>query len=405
MTISNSPRRGASNAVGVLALLVALAALFFALCTDPMKPGFALRMPFSSGMSGYDFETPAGAYKAQMEIEMNMDIRAMMEFEKRMRMKDKDTKERLDTLKVAKESEYKGKKNDEEVEYKILFVEYKNKGKDRKEVVVMQKDKDSSLWKRSYVSEFEVETTNEPLAKEMKDWGEGFKSAVEERREAVARVKAQNNLKQIGMAIHNYASANNGDALMIYATGKNGERVRAQFGPKGEPIYDPKPLLSWRVALLPYIEQAPLYQQFKFDEPWDSEHNKKLVDKMPAIYASLTKPGKPGMTHLQQVIGPQCMTPGRFNIGNIPDGASNTIAVVEAAEPVIWTKPDDVYFPQQDLDKPPADLKKKFGGQFPNGFNVLMFDGSARFVSSSVSDRTLWNLLRPADGNAIEGDW
>jgi prepilin-type processing-associated H-X9-DG protein len=240
------------------------------------------------------------------------------------------------------------------------------------------------------------------------NFGEVVKAAVEKVREAAARTKAQNNLKQIGEAIHNYASANNGDALMIYATGKNGERVRAQFGPKGEPIYDPKPLLSWRVALLPYIEQAPLYQQFKFDEPWDSEHNKKLIDKMPAIYASLTKPGKPGMTHLQQVIGPQCMAPGRFNIGNIPDGTSNTIAVIEAAEPVIWTKPDDVYFPQaqQDMDKPPpADLKKKFGGQYPKGFNVLMFDGSVRYVSENVSDRTLWNLLRPADGNVIGSDW
>ena len=233
------------------------------------------------------------------------------------------------------------------------------------------------------------------------------KDAVEKVRAAAARSQAQNNLHQIGMAIHNYASANNGDGLIVYAMGKTGGQVNSQVGKNGELIHNPPALLSWRVALLPYIEQVPLYNQFKLDEPWDSEHNKKLIDKMPKIYASITKPAKPGMTHLQQVIGPNCMLPGRYNIGNIPDGTMNTVAVIEAAEPVIWTRPDDVFIPETDIKAPPPkDLKKKFGGQFENRLHVLMYDGAVRYYDTRrLGEQSLWNALRPADGNPLGLDW
>src|SRR5438445_25177 len=65
-----------------------------------------------------------------------------------------------------------------------------------------------------------------------------------------------------------------------------------------------KPLLSWRVMLLPYLEQAPLYHQFRFNEPWDSEHNKKLLQHMPAVYAAPgIKTKEPGMTYYQGFVG------------------------------------------------------------------------------------------------------
>ena len=51
-----------------------------------------------------------------------------------------------------------------------------------------------------------------------------------------------------------------------------------------------KPLLSWRVAILPFLEQQPLYEQFHLDEPWDSPHNKTLIEQMPQVYAI---PGSP----------------------------------------------------------------------------------------------------------------
>src|SRR5207253_5726964 len=91
--------------------------------------------------------------------------------------------------------------------------------------------------------------------------------------ESAGREELTNNLKQIAIAFHNYASAHRDHfpAAAIYSK-------------------DGKPLLSWRVALLPYLEQDNLYKQFKLDEPWDSEHNKKLIARMPKVFASSPDP-------------------------------------------------------------------------------------------------------------------
>jgi prepilin-type processing-associated H-X9-DG protein len=223
------------------------------------------------------------------------------------------------------------------------------------------------------------------------DVGAMVAEAVKKVREAATRMTEANNLKQIGLALHNYHDS-------------NGRVPIGAVGAKGAVLQNPKdkPLLSWRVALLPYIEQEPLYREFKLDEPWDSAHNKKLIEKMPKIYAP-PKAGKPGMTHLQMVVGPNAM-PDQFARfpASFPDGMSNTIAVIEAAEPVIWTKPDDVKLTGKEM---PIDLRKKFGGQFPGGFNVVMWDGSVRFVKDSVSDTTLSRALNPRDGQPLGSDW
>jgi prepilin-type processing-associated H-X9-DG protein len=76
--------------------------------------------------------------------------------------------------------------------------------------------------------------------------------------------------------------------------------------------------------------------------------------------------------------------------------------VVEATEPVIWTKPDDVMLPGKEL---PKDFRKRFGGLYPGGFNVVMWDGSVRFVADSVSDRTLGLMVDPRDGQPVPSDW
>src|SRR5262249_22217463 len=99
------------------------------------------------------------------------------------------------------------------------------------------------------------------------------------------RKKSQNNLKQIGIALHTHH-----DTMGLFPA--------AAIADRGG-----KPLLSWRVAILPYIEQQALYNQFKRDEPWDSEHNKKLLAKMPAIYAPLgVKAKEPFMTFYQAFV-------------------------------------------------------------------------------------------------------
>src|SRR5262249_28595600 len=115
-----------------------------------------------------------------------------------------------------------------------------------------------------------------------------------------------------------------------------------------------KPLLSWRVAILPYIEQEPLYKEFHLDEPWDSDHNKKLLAKMPKVYM---RPGAaPGetKTHYRVFHGPGAAFEGKESAvypGHFSDGTSQTILTVEAEEAVPWTKPDELPFDVKDEKK------------------------------------------------------
>src|SRR6185436_18638182 len=100
------------------------------------------------------------------------------------------------------------------------------------------------------------------------------------------RMMASNNLKQIALAFHNYESA--------YGC----------FPPPAITDAQGKALLSWRVAILPYIEEDALYKQFRMNEAWDSPHNKKLLSKMPKIYASPTgKVAEPNATCYQIFTG------------------------------------------------------------------------------------------------------
>ena len=110
--------------------------------------------------------------------------------------------------------------------------------------------------------------------------------AVQAAREAARRAQCVNNLKQIGLAMHNYLSAEN------------------FFPPAAITDAKGRPLLSWRVAILPYIEQGSLYSQFHLDEPWDSDHNLALVSRMPRTYACPSNPQLgTGKTSYQVVVG------------------------------------------------------------------------------------------------------
>jgi len=104
---------------------------------------------------------------------------------------------------------------------------------------------------------------------------------------------------------------------------------------------DGKPLLSWRVRLLPYLDQEALYREFKLDEPWDGEHNRRLLEKMPAFFANPFDK-QPGLTQMQGITGPQCLLPEAKRLAEIRDPRDMTIWLVEAKQPVPWTKPADV---------------------------------------------------------------
>jgi prepilin-type processing-associated H-X9-DG protein len=191
---------------------------------------------------------------------------------------------------------------------------------------------------------------------------------------------SQNNLKQIGLAIHGFADTNGG-------------RMPANIKDK-----DGKALLSWRVAILPYIEEDILYRQFKLDQPWDSEHNKKLIAKMPKVYAPIRVKAREGETFYQTFFGETALfgpkAAPRFP-ASIPDGTSNTGMVFEAGEPVIWSRPADIPF---DEKKPLARL----GGLFDGECNVVMCDGSVKRLKKSADEKEMKKLIIPFDGNVID---
>jgi RNA polymerase sigma factor (sigma-70 family) len=295
--------------------------------------------------------------------------------------------------------------------------------------------------------------------------------------EALQRARVRQQLRTLGLALMNYHDT---------------------FGHLPAPaIVDQKgkPLLSWRVAILPFMEQGALYKEFKLDQPWDSPHNKELIARMPAVFAPVGKTPRPHSTYFQYIVGPEAIfsshrlragspafgsggsgsgpgfpagmpggpggpgvpgmggPPGKGSGGpggmggrpgpggggppsgmgvgfpgmpggasgmgppggggstpagmggppagglpripaSIPDGTSNTILVVEAGSPVVWTKPEDVAY---DPKKPVPRL----GGQFASVFHVLMADGSAHTVPRRLDERRLRAAITPAGGEVI----
>jgi hypothetical protein len=217
-------------------------------------------------------------------------------------------------------------------------------------------------------------------------WAGGY-FVIDKVRDANSQAKSRNNLKQISIASMNYHDTN-----LSYPPVYFQQTVRDPFGPPG--FNPPNPNaprkgLSWRVAILPYVEEDNLYRQFHLDEPWDSPHNKTLLTRMPKVYthpnadAATTAAGK---THYRAFTGPGTMFDPTANqpirIMDVTDGTSNTILVAEAAEPVEWTKPEDLPFG-------PGIPLPKLGGFSKGGFNVAMVDGSTRFIPNTVSERAL----------------
>ncbi len=162
---------------------------------------------------------------------------------------------------------------------------------------------------------------------------------------------------------------------------------------------DQKPLLSWRVAILPYLgdKEKALYDQFKLDEPWDGPHNKALLGKMPGVYAPVVKAGaKPGQTYIQSFAGKGAFFEDGEKIGfaQFLDGTSNTLMLVEGASTVPWTEPEDIPFvPGQPLPK--------LGGQFKGGFITITADGAPRFTRKSMNLQLMRGMVTRNGGEVI----
>jgi Protein of unknown function (DUF1559) len=225
--------------------------------------------------------------------------------------------------------------------------------------------------------------------------------AVQKVRESANRMNSSNNLKQISLAAYSY----NQDFDEL---------------PGNTYTSDGKPLLSWRVHILPYIDAANLYSQFKLDEPWDGPNNIRLLNQMPPVYQNPRDPTRstsktnyrgfssPGAIFERRLVVRLGATDphkdvkkeDRFNLAKLKDPRSDTILVVEARDAVEWTKPDD-------LDASPGRPFPPLGG-FGGGSTPALagfVDGSVRTLPANLAEATLRALVTHSGGEVLPSGW
>jgi hypothetical protein len=195
-----------------------------------------------------------------------------------------------------------------------------------------------------------------------------------------------------------------GAALQAYQN-ENGRLPPAVvYGKGGQPLY------SWRVLLLPYLVEDDLYKQFHRDEPWDSPHNKPLLEPIPTEYRpALGGDDGPGLTRYQVLVGPgTAFERDGLTWADFPDGLAGTLLVVEAGEAVPWSKPADLAYD-------PAGPLPPLGGVFTKpvhffcyelrrepGFNACFADGTTRFIAGKTGEKTIRALITRNGGEKID---
>ena len=206
--------------------------------------------------------------------------------------------------------------------------------------------------------------------------------AVQQAREAARRTQCKNNLRQIAMAMHIYHD------------------TYGSFPPAVTYSSDGQPMHSWRVLLLPFLNERPLYNQYNMNEPWNSHWNSQLLSRMPKVYACPSAPPGTGETHYAVPVGAKTMFPPEraVSIREITDGTSNTIMVVEThGSNLNWMAPVDVTVGVGMPEAQPV----SFSSNHLGGIHIALADGSVRFLSSKVPSETLDRLLMPDDGRVV----
>jgi hypothetical protein len=209
--------------------------------------------------------------------------------------------------------------------------------------------------------------------------------------EAARRQTSNNNLRQLSLALATYEGLN-GEFPPAVIYSKDGRN---------------RPLYSWRVAILPYVEVGNLYGALHKDEPWDSPHNAMLLDQMPKVFrfdvAKNTKGNSSQHeTYYQAIVGPGAAFDPAFPAGlkrvHFTDGMSSTIMLVEAKKAVPWSAPQDVTFD-------PKGPLPELGGLFDDGFHVALADGETKFIKRTISPATVKAAITRAGGEILDAEW
>jgi hypothetical protein len=161
------------------------------------------------------------------------------------------------------------------------------------------------------------------------------------------------------------------------------------------------------VLVLPYLEregkaEPGLFQQFKLDEPWDSPHNRRLMERIPKVFAppeGIATP-EPYTTYYQVFVGKGTAFEGckGISLADFPDGLETTFLIVEAGAAVPWTKPEDLaYAPDQPLPE--------LGAMSPHRFGAAMANCEVVFVPKSKPEETLRALITRNGGERVPPGW
>lgn len=224
-------------------------------------------------------------------------------------------------------------------------------------------------------------------------WAALTSLAVLARRQAAKERACANNVKIIGWAFHEYARANK-CFPPAYVADKNG-----------------KPMYSWRVLILPHLEQTGLFQKFRLDEPWDSPHNLPLASQMPNCFCCpfAFASGSGSTTCYAMVVGPHAFGNGSEPraFGEIKDGLPNTIMLVEAVGAKIpWSAPVDIDINDitsiQEIDVNAPGTTKGISSCHRYGAYVVFCDGSLRFLNTDIDEKELEAMLTIDGGEKVE---
>lgn len=204
-------------------------------------------------------------------------------------------------------------------------------------------------------------------------------------REASNRSVCKNNLKQIGLALHDYHDK------------------YEEFPPAYTVDEHGKPLHSWRTLILPFIDQQKLYESIDLSKPWNDPVNAEAFNAVVPVYQCPSVKSEPGMTNYLAITGDNtCLRPARsLNMREMTDGTSNTLAVVEvpAKHTLHWMAPQD------------ADLALLLGlptekdvMQHTSGYYALLCDGTVRFLKIDLPESTVRALVS-ATANDVLGEF
>jgi hypothetical protein len=203
--------------------------------------------------------------------------------------------------------------------------------------------------------------------------------------QAANRSQTASHMKEIGLACHRYQ-----DMHKMLPTPK-------MILPKGKKEVE----LSWRVSILPFLDEQAQFDLFDRSKGWGSPGNAAVAKPMPSVFDDpmrVATNAKRPSTYFQYFTGPDTLWPGNAALlsQDIPDGESNTFLFAESATAVPWSKPADMIVrPDQPLPlpAPPAE-----GGIW---FVACFADGTVRFLQTSTSEATSRLLINPRDGAPV----